>query len=68
MIDSPSRSLVKAVSWRITGSGTTFLISYIISGNFTVAGSIASVQLIANTLLYFVHERVWDRVQWGRKR
>jgi uncharacterized membrane protein len=68
MIDRPSRSLVKAVSWRITGSGTTFLISYIISGNFTVAGSIASVQLIANTLLYFVHERVWDRVQWGRKR
>lgn len=68
MNDLPIRSLVKAVSWRITGSGATFLISYLISGNFTVAGSIASVQLIANTILYFLHERIWDKVYWGRKR
>lgn len=65
-MDTPKRSLVKTITWRITGSGATFAISYAISGNFTIAGSIASIQLVANTVLYFIHERVWDRITWGR--
>jgi uncharacterized membrane protein len=65
--DQPKRSLVKTVSWRLTGSGATFLISYAIAGNFSVASTIAVVQLISNTILYFVHERVWNRIQWGRQ-
>jgi uncharacterized membrane protein len=67
MSDTSTRSIAKALSWRITGSGATFLISYLISGNFNVAGSIASIQLVANTILYFLHERVWNYVKWGRK-
>lgn len=66
-MDTPKRSLVKTITWRITGSGATFAISYAISGNFTIAGSIASIQLVANTVLYFIHERVWDKVTWGRQ-
>ena len=66
MSDQPKRSLVKTVSWRITGSGATFLISYLISGNFAVAGTIATIQLVSNTVLYFVHERIWNRIRWGR--
>jgi uncharacterized membrane protein len=66
MQDRPIRSLAKTISWRITGSGATFIISYIVSGSFAVAGSIASIQLIANTILYFVHERVWDKIIWGK--
>ena len=38
MNDTPRRSLVKTISWRITGSGATFGISYMISGNFAVTG------------------------------
>jgi uncharacterized membrane protein len=64
--DTARRSLVKTVSWRLTGSGATFGISYLISGNFVVAGSIAGIQLISNTILYFIHERVWNRIKWGR--
>jgi uncharacterized membrane protein len=66
MIDTPKRSLVKTVSWRITGSGATFLISYLVSGNFALAGSIATIQLVSNTILYFIHERVWNRIRWGQ--
>lgn len=64
--DTKKRSLAKTISWRITGSGATFAISYAISGNFAVASSIAFVQIVANTILYFVHERIWDRIRWGR--
>ena len=66
MIDKPRRSLIKTITWRITGSGATFGISYLILGNFVIAGSIATIQLVTNTVLYFIHERVWDRVKWGR--
>lgn len=65
-MDKTRRSLVKTITWRLTGSGATFGIGYLISGNFIVAGSIASVQLVINTLLYFIHERVWTRIKWGR--
>jgi uncharacterized membrane protein len=65
--DLPRRSLVKTISWRLTGSGATFLIAWLIAGNFAVAGTIAVVQLISNTVLYFIHERVWNRVSWGRR-
>lgn len=66
MSEKPLRSLVKTVSWRITGSMATFAISYAISGNIGIAGSIASIQLVSNTILYFVHERIWNRINWGR--
>lgn len=66
MSDTPRRSLVKTVSWRITGSTATFAISYAVLGDFTVSGTIAIIQLTFNTLLYFVHERVWNTIRWGR--
>jgi uncharacterized membrane protein len=65
--DTKIRSLVKTVSWRLTGSGATFLISYVILGNIVVAGSIAVIQLVSNTILYYVHERIWNLIKWGRK-
>jgi uncharacterized membrane protein len=66
MIDSNNRSIAKTISWRLTGSFSTFMISYLILGSFAVAGSIAIIQIIANTLLYYLHERVWNKIDWGR--
>ena len=67
MSDTTRRSLVKTISWRITGSGATFAISYAVLGNLTVSGTIAIIQLTFNTLLYFAHERVWNRINWGQQ-
>ena len=60
------RSIAKTVSWRLTGSSATFLVAWIISGNIAVAGPIAVVQLILNTILYYGHERLWNKIKWGR--
>jgi uncharacterized membrane protein len=62
-MESKKRSLIKTITWRITGSGATFLISYVVSGSFAAAGTIAVVQIITNTILYYGHERVWNRVR-----
>jgi uncharacterized membrane protein len=64
--DTAGRSLAKTISWRITGSLSTFLISYLILGSFVIASSIAVIQVTINTILYFFHERAWDKVSWGR--
>ncbi len=66
MIESNIRSIAKTISWRITGSFSTFLISYFILGSFLIAGSIAVVQVTANTILYYLHERVWNKIGWGK--
>ena len=67
MIDTPIRSVVKTVSWRLTGSGATFLIAFILTGNFAVAGVIGITQMISNSILYYIHERLWTNIKWGRK-
>jgi uncharacterized membrane protein len=66
MQETTTRSLVKTISWRITGSGATFLLSYAVSGNFTMAGTIAVAQVIVNTALYYLHERIWNRITWQK--
>lgn len=67
MIETTARSIAKTVSWRVCGSGATFLISYAILGDFAVSGTIALIQLTFNTVLYFAHERVWNWIGWGRR-
>jgi uncharacterized membrane protein len=64
--ETQTRSVTKTVTWRITGSLATFAIAWIIGGDVGMAGSIAVVQIIANTVLYYLHERLWNLTSWGR--
>jgi uncharacterized membrane protein len=64
--EAHSRSLMKAVSWRTTGTIDTFIISFIVTGKVGVAGTIASVEVITKIALYYLHERVWAVIPWGR--
>ena len=64
--NSHVRSLVKAISWRVVGSADTFILSLIFTGNAKYAISIASAEALTKIALYYVHERVWRRVRWGR--
>jgi uncharacterized membrane protein len=60
------RSLIKAATWRATGTLDTFVLSFLFTGNLKVAGSIASTEVITKIGLFYAHERVWNRVSWGR--
>lgn len=60
------RSLAKAVTWRATGSIDTFVLSWLLSGSLTIAGGIASTEVVTKTLLYYLHERAWSGIGWGR--
>lgn len=67
MSDTPVRSLAKAVSWRITGTVDTFIISWFITGHALIASGIALTEIMTKVFLFWAHERVWNKISWGRK-
>lgn len=64
--DRHLKSIVKAITWRIVGTLDTILISYILTGRISVALSIGSIEVFSKMFLYYLHERVWENVRWGR--
>lgn len=66
MTDTSVRSLAKAVSWRITGTIDTFIISWIITGEPLIASGIALTEIMTKVALFWLHERVWNKISWGK--
>jgi uncharacterized membrane protein len=64
--ETHSRSIAKAVSWRITGSLDTLILGLLFTGSIRLAGSIAGAEMITKVILYYMHERVWSRI--GRRK
>ena len=60
------RSLAKTISWRVVGTIATVIISYIITGTMALAFSIGLIELISKLILYFFHERAWNKIKWGK--
>ena len=66
LIDRHHRSLLKAISWRATGTFDTIVLSWLITGHAGKAFSIGAAELLTKTFLYYFHERVWNRIKIGR--
>ena len=63
---SRKRSLLKSITWRIIASLDTFIIAWFITGKLSWAGSIASLEILTKTFLYYFHERGWNYIFWGK--
>ena len=64
-MESPKRSIIKSLSWRITATLTTVLLVFLLSGNITLAFSIGGLEIIIKLVIYYLHERVWTKINWG---
>ncbi|MGB5084474.1 MAG: DUF2061 domain-containing protein, partial [Methylocystis silviterrae] len=62
---TPTRSLVKAFSWLLPASISTFLIVYAFVQSAALAAEITGVEMIAIFALYYFHERFWSRLNFG---
>ena len=60
------RSLTKALSYRLLGSSMSLIVVYVLTGNFVLSGAVGFADLVLKTLGYYVHERIWARIEWGR--
>jgi len=63
--EAHSRSLAKAISWRLLGSMDTFMLSWLFTRNAMAAGAIASTEVITKIVLFYFHERAWSSTKWG---
>jgi len=61
-----ARSLVKGISWRVVGTMDTIFISYLITGHSLKAFKIGGFEVFSKIALYYIHERIWGRIKWGR--
>ncbi len=63
--ESGWRSTGKTASWRIIASLDTTVLAWIFTGNLKTAVSIGGLEVVTKLILYFLHERVWSRTQYG---
>lgn len=68
--DRPIKSILKAITWRLIASTTTFFLAYMFFYTDPHATEKATGVAIAESLikivLYFLHERAWTSIRWGR--
>jgi len=62
--DSHTKSVIKAISWRIIGTLDTIIISWVLTGQISVALSIGSIEVFSKFFLYYGHERIWNKIKW----
>ena len=65
MLERKRRSLAKVISWRITATLTTTIISYFVIGNIDVALKIGAVELLVKIYVQYLHERIWNKLKFG---
>lgn len=70
--DRPVKSVFKAITWRVIASGTTWVLAWFFFKNDPLAvqkaSGIALAESVLKIILYFLHERLWNTVRWGRMR
>lgn len=65
LLESKKRHLAKAVTWRFFGTLDTMLLAWLISGNPVVGMKVGLTEVITKIALYYLHERVWYRINFG---
>ena len=54
-------SFCKTCTWRVLASADTFLLSWLLTGSASIGASIASLEVLTKMVLYYVHERQWEK-------
>ena len=65
--ETRSRSILKAVSWRTLATITTAVIVFVFTGKVALALTIGFLEVFAKMGLYFVHERAWQKLHFGKR-
>jgi uncharacterized membrane protein len=65
-LESHYRSIVKAITWRTGGTVVTFAVAWILTGNISLSAGIGILDTIIKIGAYYIHERLWIRVKFGK--
>lgn len=65
-VETRRRSLVKALSWRVFATLITMVVAFLMTGELAFAAKIGLFDTSAKLIVYFAHERVWQRIRFGK--
>jgi uncharacterized membrane protein len=65
-IDTGRRSIVKTLTYRLFGSTATVAIVLAVTGSPGIAASAGMLDCLLKTIFYYVHERAWSHIDYGR--
>ena len=66
MSDSRARSATKALSWRLVATATTVGLVFLFTREVQLALAVGGVELVVKVLVFYLHERAWNTVPWGK--
>jgi len=61
------RSIVKVITWRVVITMSNFTAGYLASGSWQTGLKVAIGATIINSIIYYLHERAWNKASWGKK-
>lgn len=61
-----SRSVIKSISFRIIVIIADTVIIFSLTHKVELAIGIIIASNLASTILYYLHERLWNRIHWGK--
>lgn len=67
-IELPVRSIIKTLTYRFLIIVSNFTLAFILTKSLDVATKVAGLTFIINTIIYFLHERAWNKILWGKKK
>ena len=65
-VDGQPRTISKSITWRALITINNFLIPYITTGSWKTAVAFLTIATVMNIVIYYTHERVWNRIGWGK--
>jgi uncharacterized membrane protein len=65
-LETRRRSLAKSLSWRVVAGIITALVALAMTGQMKFAAEIGAIDTTVKLLIYFFHERVWNKIDYGR--
>jgi len=65
-MDTHLRSVVKGITWRMLATCVTTFVVFLYSGEWAMVVFVALLDAVAKIALFWGHERLWQRLTWGR--
>jgi uncharacterized membrane protein len=65
-METRRRSIIKALSWRVFATVITGTVAYVLTGKASFAMEIGLIDTAIKLVVYFAHERIWQRIEYGR--
>ena len=66
-MDTHARTICKSLTWRLLAALITTGVSWLVTGQLTLALTVGGLDALIKVGVYYLHERAWERVKLGRR-